>query len=127
MLSKSELTKQTVRNLFNKLNKITDQEEREFKQYWLLDGIISQYTENKCMNCKNSGNCWNEINAVYHADNIIQHCKHGAMAEAIKLKEQIPIKMMSAGNDNHKRWHDEVKEMLKESGEHDCKCGSLHL
>lgn len=111
---KNELTRQTVKDLFNRLNKITDREEREFKQYWFLEDIISQYAENKCLSCKNSGICWDIINAVYHADNIIQQCKHEIMVEVIKLKEQIPIKMMSMGNDDHIRWHNEVKEMLKE-------------
>lgn len=114
MLSRNELTKQTVKELFEKLGKIENKEEREFKQYWLLQEIISRYAENRCMNCKDSGNCWNEINAVYYAYNIVQQCKHEPMVEAIKLKEQIPIKMMSLGNDDHKKWHDKIKEMLKE-------------
>lgn len=110
MLSKNELTKQTVKELFEELGKIENKEKREFKQYWLLNDIITKYAETECIKCRNSDNCWS-MEVVFHTDNIVQLCKHEPMLDVVKLREQVPIKPESAGNENHKKWHDEVKEM----------------
>ena len=99
-------------NIFNKLSKISDEEEREFKKRWFVQLLLNKFFDMYCMKCPLKNYCFTD-GAIIHIEQILRVCNYNDIIETVRLFKQTKPIAWDLGNDNHNKWHDELKEIVK--------------
>ena len=97
--------------LYNKLSEISDEEERNFKKYWVIQMALDELWVNSCRKCVMNGDCWTH-EALVNLEVISNTCNVDSVVELVKLYRQTDVFPWNLGNEKHNKWIEDLRRLV---------------